>query len=108
MSRKPFPKGLHAQILERDGHRCVRCSSTFGLQVHHRLYRSRGGLDDPINLVTLCIQCHLEAHTLSLAPYVVPGFMLKGVYVGTDPEFQAFYNGAESPAQTPLSGSDAA
>jgi len=43
-------------ILERDEWRCQApgCSSRRGLEVHHIVFRSRKGSDDPKNLVTLC------------------------------------------------------
>jgi HNH endonuclease len=43
-------------ILVRDGWRCAApaCSSRRNLEVHHVIYRSRGGGDEEWNLVTLC------------------------------------------------------
>ena len=43
-------------ILVRDGWRCAApgCSSRWNLEVHHVVYRSRGGGDDERNLVVLC------------------------------------------------------
>jgi hypothetical protein len=40
----------------RDGWRCAApgCTSRRNLEEHHVVYRSRGGDDDPANLVTLC------------------------------------------------------
>ena len=34
----------------------------FGLEVHHRLSRARGGDDSPSNLVVLCGRCHDWIH----------------------------------------------
>ena len=44
------------KILERDEWRCQApgCSSRRGLEVHHIVFRSHDGSDDPENLVTLC------------------------------------------------------
>jgi HNH endonuclease len=44
------------KILERDEWRCQApgCSSRRRLEVHHIIFRSHGGPDDPENLVTLC------------------------------------------------------
>ena len=33
-----------------------------GLQIHHIVFRSHGGSNDPANLITLCWRCHAEAH----------------------------------------------
>jgi HNH endonuclease len=48
------------RILERDGFRCAvpGCSSHANLQVHHVVFRSQGGGDEPENLVTLCTWHH--------------------------------------------------
>lgn len=50
-------------ILERDGYRCQApgCSSRRNLEVHHIVYRSQQGTDDPWNLVTLCHAHHHHA-----------------------------------------------
>lgn len=38
------------------------CGRTRFLEVHHLRPRSRGGSNDPDNLVTLCSTCHRHAH----------------------------------------------
>jgi len=55
-------KRSHHEILARDGYRCVvpGCSSYRNLEVHHVVFRSEGGSDDPSNLVTLCAWHHRE------------------------------------------------
>lgn len=45
------------RILRRDDFRCVRCSSTKSLQVHHLTYQ-RLGCEHDNDLVTLCRTCH--------------------------------------------------
>lgn len=45
-------------VLERDGHRCVRCGATSHLHVHHILNRSEAIDHSTQNLVTLCVHCH--------------------------------------------------
>ncbi|MBI3079844.1 MAG: HNH endonuclease, partial [candidate division NC10 bacterium] len=47
------------RIFERDGWRCrvPGCSSRRSLQVHHVIYRSRGGGDEDDNLAVLCALC---------------------------------------------------
>ncbi len=53
-------------ILARDGFQCAspRCNARTQLNVHHIVYRSRGGTNDPSNLTTLCAACHLQGvHT---------------------------------------------
>ena len=50
-------------VLERDEHRCVCCSRTERLTVHHscydHLYNEREHLKE---LVTLCVVCHSQIH----------------------------------------------
>ncbi len=49
-------------ILARDGFQCTspRCNARTNLNVHHIVFRSQGGSDDPSNLTTLCAACHLQ------------------------------------------------
>jgi len=52
-------------VLHRDGYRCQKCrgrSKDPRLTIHHILWRSRGGTDEPNNLVTLCRACHDRLH----------------------------------------------
>lgn len=49
-------------IYRREGYRCALCDDTHGLQIHHIIPRSKGGSDDPANLICLCWRCHAEAH----------------------------------------------
>lgn len=50
------------QAFERDNGCCVICGSSWGLQCHHIVFRSQGGLSDLRNLACLCMQCHNQAH----------------------------------------------
>ena len=57
-------------VLERDNHECQICCKKEGykrkkhlrLETHHIVYRSRGGSDDPRNLITVCPVCHPKIH----------------------------------------------
>jgi 5-methylcytosine-specific restriction endonuclease McrA len=53
---------LRQQVLQRDGWRCQSCGSMSNLEVHHQEFRSLGGPDSELNLITLCTQCHEETH----------------------------------------------
>jgi 5-methylcytosine-specific restriction endonuclease McrA len=53
---------LRWQVLRRDGWRCQFCGSMSNLEVHHQEFRSQGGSDCELNLITLCHSCHREAH----------------------------------------------
>ena len=52
-----------AFILNRDKYTCQYCKTKQGtLEVHHIIFRSNGGSDEPDNLITLCRNCHKELH----------------------------------------------
>lgn len=57
-------ENLKAYILSRDNYQCQSkkkgCSSK--LEVHHIIYRSKGGSDAPENLITLCSKHHKALH----------------------------------------------
>jgi 5-methylcytosine-specific restriction endonuclease McrA len=57
---------LYRRVLERDGWRCQFCGSLQSLQVHHLKFRSQLGDDTEQNLITLCAQCHEQAHVKSV------------------------------------------
>lgn len=52
-------------VLERDGHKCVDCSKTERLTVHHidGSGKSNNPNNDMDNLITLCISCHMRHHS---------------------------------------------
>jgi hypothetical protein len=56
---------LYSFILKRDGRRCVLCSATSQLTIHHIIQKRRHlvstppfGRSVPTNLLTLCRSCH--------------------------------------------------
>ena len=52
-----------AFVLNRDKYACQHCKTKQGtLEVHHIIFRSNGGSDEPDNLITLCRNCHRELH----------------------------------------------
>jgi 5-methylcytosine-specific restriction endonuclease McrA len=53
---------MRQQVLERDGWRCQGCGRRENLQMHHVDLRSRGGVDNEANLITLCVACHARVH----------------------------------------------
>ncbi|SFH52959.1 5-methylcytosine-specific restriction endonuclease McrA [Actinopolymorpha cephalotaxi] len=60
---------LRHTILERDGKQCQDCGRSpdknhVTLQIHHRVFVSQGGTNDPENLITLCSDCHAGRHAL--------------------------------------------
>jgi hypothetical protein len=69
---RKIPAGVYDAVLERDGYKCRRCGwsvqdrNPLGkrqfLEIHHVLYHSRKGLNNPENLVTLCNVDHDELH----------------------------------------------
>ena len=56
-----LPDGVWREVLERDNWLCqVPWCSRAADHVHHILFRSAGGTDDPWNLVSLCATHHLQ------------------------------------------------
>ena len=52
-----------AFVLNRDKYICQYCKTKqCTLEVHHIIFRSNGGSDEPDNLITLCRQCHRDLH----------------------------------------------
>lgn len=52
-----------AAILYRDSYTCQICDKKHTrLEVHHIIWKSRGGSDDESNLITLCNECHENVH----------------------------------------------
>ncbi|PYX48758.1 MAG: hypothetical protein DMG79_11030 [Acidobacteria bacterium] len=58
-------KRLRQQILHRDSWRCQSCGRMSNLEVHHKEFRSHLGDDSEANLITLCTECHGDAHRVS-------------------------------------------
>jgi 5-methylcytosine-specific restriction endonuclease McrA len=61
LDREPYER-LRELVLRRDGWRCQCCGTKTNLEVHHKEFRSRGGLDSEENLITVCAGCHEGVH----------------------------------------------
>lgn len=56
---------IRGKALYRDDETCQECGASgdeTDLEVHHKTPVSEGGSDDLENLITLCRECHLNAH----------------------------------------------
>lgn len=53
-----IPPAVKRAVWERDGQRCVLCSSPSAAPNAHYIPRSQGGLGVEENIVTLCQDCH--------------------------------------------------
>ena len=63
VNRGKFSTDTIKAILERDDYQCVRCGSRYLESVpHHITFKSRGGTGVKRNGVTICLDCHREAH----------------------------------------------
>src|SRR3954466_3620744 len=51
-----------SRVRERDRWQCQLCGAREQLEVHHIIFRSRGGDDSLENLITVCRSCHEMAH----------------------------------------------
>ena len=57
--RNEYSYGKHRNaVYKRDGGQCVYCGSTENLSLDHVIPFSRGGSDNPENLVTCCKSCN--------------------------------------------------
>lgn len=54
--------------LEHLGEPCEVCELRPGAHVHHKVFRSQGGNDEPDNLAWLCHICHSGAHGVRVVP----------------------------------------
>lgn len=57
--KRPIPKRLRGEVLDRDGHRCKRCGCSSGLQADHIFPEYHGGEATLANLQTLCRACNV-------------------------------------------------
>jgi len=67
-----------AYVLARDGYECQCCKGRHKdpkLEIHHIVFRSEGGSDEPNNLVTLCHTCHKKLHDGKLPDFDPQGFV---------------------------------
>lgn len=81
---------LRIAILERDGYRCVYCGRSAdetALEVDHIHAVSRGGTNDPRNLVTACSTCNggKSASAVALPDAAILGRPLPAWYVNRRP-----------------------
>lgn len=66
--RKGIQKGYYnvkAFVLDRDNYKCQskqKIKHSEKLHVHHIVFRTNGGSDEPNNLITLCETCHNNLH----------------------------------------------
>lgn len=61
-SKKGF-YNIKSYVLDRDGYKCQKCKKkNLRLEVHHIIFRSQGGTNEPKNLITLCSDCHSKLH----------------------------------------------
>ena len=59
---------IHSRrVLDEQGWKCSRCGRSYGLQIHHRKFRSRGGTHRPENLEPVCWDCHRRIHAGKIA-----------------------------------------
>ncbi|OYR54921.1 HNH endonuclease [Halorubrum halodurans] len=67
---RSLARSVREQVIERDASVCQRCGADVtptdedgpDFQLHHIVPFSAGGPDHPDNLITLCSDCHGEAH----------------------------------------------
>jgi 5-methylcytosine-specific restriction endonuclease McrA len=54
-----IPEEIYAEVLKRDGNKCVVCGNPRMIECHHIKAKSLGGKGiDPSNLAMMCKECH--------------------------------------------------
>ncbi len=56
---------LRAKLLEEHGGKCQECGNLpdfRGLSLHHRTFKSHGGISEPCNVLLICGHCHSKFH----------------------------------------------
>lgn len=65
VDRGKFSAKTIKEIRERDNYQCVRCGSYYLESIpHHVIYKSQGGHGTKRNGVSICRDCHNEAHAI--------------------------------------------
>lgn len=49
-------------IMRRERGMCFICGSQYGLEIHHLIPRSHGGIDCLTNCIAVCETCHTKIH----------------------------------------------
>ena len=66
MQKTAISNRTRQKVLERDSYDgapcCIYCGSPYGIEIHHFVERSRGGMGVEENLVCLCSRCHRKLH----------------------------------------------
>jgi 5-methylcytosine-specific restriction endonuclease McrA len=53
-------------VLDRDGHKCLRCGKKHNLTIDHIKPKCKGGTSEPKNLQTLCWFCNQSKKAFTL------------------------------------------
>ncbi len=67
-SKRPKNPQKNSRIVDRQALQaaakpyCELCYLSGQTQIHHIIYKSQGGHDTPDNLISLCLDCHEDAH----------------------------------------------
>lgn len=66
MNGTEITRQVRKRVYERDSWDgapcCIYCGSSYYVEIHHLVERSRGGLGVEENLVCLCAYCHRKLH----------------------------------------------
>lgn len=68
--RKPLAHDVRMRVLHEAGYRCAvpSCRSILTIDIHHIIYVSEDGPDEPSNLLALCPNCHGLHHMGKIPP----------------------------------------
>lgn len=86
---------LRRNVYRRDQYTCQNCGAEGGphgnteLHPHHLVPKKSGGVDAPRNLITLCPECHADAHEDNLGPLTTASPTMSDDSPDTDSEADA-------------------
>lgn len=68
-NRAPIPKPIEKLVYQQARSRCSFChyDEIAALDIHHIVPRSKGGSNEPANLVLVCKNCHARIHGRAIA-----------------------------------------
>jgi hypothetical protein len=69
----PFSKEIKERAKADHDFRCANCNSAKKLEVHHIIPESIGGLNQRVNAIPLCHNCHIRADLLAFRGVTIYG-----------------------------------
>lgn len=105
-TQSEYFREVSRRVKARDGHKCVACGETKGLQAHHNTYAHRGReLEHLGDLTTLCQRCHCAFHR-KVGIWVGHGKPRRKLVIKSRPPKSERFPPVPPPADLPTEGCD--